>query len=109
MAGMGPNAFFGAGGGWGGPGPAACASWLLDRPEYHKAVGAPVSEAAESPPGHFRRTFASGTKVLVIDTALKTPRKTVSCIWWADGTTTGDPATCSSGRIDGKDKGKYKM
>ena len=45
LAGMGENAFYGAGGGWGGPGPSACASWLMDRAEYHKVrmirVGAP--------------------------------------------------------------------
>ena len=75
--------YFGVGGGWGGDGPGACASWLRRYPEYSKPLGEPTGEATltQGPYGScsllgpkpkargdtsgciYTREFASGTKV----------------------------------------------
>eukprot|EP00935_MAST-01C_sp_MAST-1C-sp1_P001262 g1262.t1 len=90
LVGAGPNAFFGAGGGWGGPGPDGCASWLEDRAEYHKALGEPLGDGKEDPPGVFTRAFKSGTHVKHQPQVGMNGKEHASCIWWADGTTTGN-------------------
>lgn len=61
-------AYFGVGGGWGGDGPHACASWLRRYPEYEKPLGEPKGAATitNSTWGNvYTREFASGTTVYV--------------------------------------------
>ena len=48
LVGMERYAYFGAGGGWDGDGPNACASWLRHRPEYARPLGAPLGRAVEA-------------------------------------------------------------
>jgi hypothetical protein len=91
LAGAGENAFYGRGGGWGGNGASACASWLEWPAEFDKALGAPTGAAAEAAPGVFTRAFASGTHVYA-----DTNKGGGHCVWWSDGATTGDAATCAT-------------
>ena len=92
LAGMGKYAYYGRGGGWDGVGEQACASWLEWMPEYSRPLGEPAGPAAQPAPGVFTRSFATGTKVFI-----NTTRGGGHCVWWADGATTGNPATCAAG------------
>jgi hypothetical protein len=89
LAGAGEYAYYGRGGGWGGNGAEACSSWLEWPSEFSKPLGAPKGVATEVKPGVFTREFATGTRVYA-DTA----KGGGHCIWWSDGTTTGDTANC---------------
>ena len=89
LVGMGKYAYYGRGGGWGGNGASACASWLERPPEFEKPLGEPKGVAAEVRAGVFTREFASGTRVYV-----DTSKGGGHCIWWGDGSTTGNLANC---------------
>lgn len=94
LCGMGENAFYGAGVGWEFEGPGGCAAWLQDRPEYHRPLGEPTGPATSTHSGNvtvYTRTFKTGTHVML------KPRppgqrdaQDESCIWWSDGSTTGN-------------------
>ena len=59
-------AYVGVGVGWGGEGAGACASWLADRPEFHRPLGAATGAPRNATAGNtttFSRAFASGTTV----------------------------------------------
>eukprot|EP00966_Prymnesium_polylepis_P335219 7390579-Prymnesium_polylepis.1 len=90
-------AYFGAGGEWGGEGPEACSSWLKVWPEYGYPLGEPQGKAAETAEGIYTRSFASGTHVwLNASYTRRSPgSRGKSCIYWANGKTTGD--ACSGG------------
>jgi hypothetical protein len=89
LVGAGKYAYYGRGGGWGGNGEKACASWLERPEEFDKPLGEPLGVAAEVKPGVFTRHFASGTKVYA-----DTSKGGGHCIWWGDGSITGNPANC---------------
>ena len=91
LAGAGEYAYYGRGGGWGGNGASACASWLEWPPEFDKPLGAPTAVASEPAPGVFTRAFASGTHVFI-----NTTKGGGHCVWWADGSVTGDEKTCAT-------------
>lgn len=104
LIGVSKYGYFGIGGGWGGPGPEACSSWLRRYPEYTRPLGEPVSDAvatnATGDPSttQYTRTFRSGTKVywgqhLAPEPATR-PRNRGACIFWADGTVTGNATQC---------------
>ena len=92
LTGMGKYAYYGRGGGWGATGESACASWLQWMPEYDRPLGEPTAVAAEPSPGVYTRAFATGTRVF-----LNTTKGGGHCVWWSDGATTGDEATCAAG------------
>ena len=92
LVGMGQYADYGRGGGWGATGASACASWLQWMPEYDKPLGEPKAVAAEPSPGVYTREFATGTQVF-----LNTTKGGGHCVWWSDGTTTGDGESCAKG------------
>jgi len=102
----GENAYFGAGSTW-----ATCDSWLVDYQlaNYRKKLGRPMGDAAltSSAPGGgdkvYTRRFASGTHVRLHMPAGSEPDRggckrvqpdpklrCTSCIWWGDGTATGN-------------------
>jgi hypothetical protein len=94
--------YFGIGGGWGGPGPSACASWLHEYPEYSKPLGAPLGDAAVSngtdgQPAYSRH-FASGTSVysgqFLPPIPPQRPQNHGACIFWSDGSVTGNATRC---------------
>jgi hypothetical protein len=94
--------YFGIGGGWGGPGPSACASWLHEYPEYSKPLGAPFGDAAVSngtdgQPAYSRH-FASGTSVysgqFLPPIPPQRPQNHGACIFWSDGSVTGNATRC---------------
>jgi hypothetical protein len=91
LAGMGKYAYYGRGGGWGGNGAKACASWLEWPAEFSKPLGEPKGVATEVKPGVFTREFATGTKVYS-----DTSKGGGHCIWWSDGSVTGNTANCPS-------------
>jgi hypothetical protein len=103
LVGMGTYSYFGVGGGWDGDGPSACSTWLRRYPEYDKPLGEPLADGVQSN-GVWTRSFASGTHVWVNESF--NPRHTPpggpgrACIWWADGTTTGD--ACGQHAMDAK-------
>ena len=90
LAGAGEYAYYGRGGGWGGNGASACDTWLEWPAEFDKPLGAPAGPAALVAAGTFTRSFASGTKVFI-----NTTKRGGHCIWWSDGSTTGDATTCA--------------
>ena len=63
-----------------------------EHPEYSKPLGEPLGAAkvvAGKPPhAIWTRSFKSGTRVFLNTT--DHPKVDTSCIWWADGTTTGN-------------------
>lgn len=80
LAGVEPGQYFGAGAEW-----SACDDWLIPHPEYAKPLGVPDGPAVVSGGGAvFTRSFGGNATRVTIDTGKQT-----SCIWWADGTTTG--------------------
>ena len=98
-------AYFGVGGGWGGDGPSACASWLREYPEYSKPLGKPLGLPRTTVLHNqtaYSRAFASGTKVFVgqyLAPTGKDPRPGHAtnfgrCVFWADGSYTGQPEFC---------------
>jgi len=91
LAGAERYAYYGKGKGWEGSGEAACATWLEWPREFSAPLGAPAGAAAEPEPGVFTRAFATGTHVFA-----NTTKGGGHCVWWSDGTTTGDAATCAT-------------
>ena len=89
LIGAGEYAFYGRGGGWNGVGADACSTWLEWPLEYDKPLGAPAGPAKEGPTGTFARVFATGTHAWV-----DTSKGGGHCIWWADGSSTGDLTHC---------------
>ena len=100
---MGRYSYFGVGGGWDGDGPDACASWLRHYAEYDKPLGAPLADGQQDPStGVWTRRFASGTHKWVNESyGRHTPKGGPgrACIWWADGSTTGD--ACAQAGLSG--------
>lgn len=99
---MNKYSYFGIGGGWGGPGAGACASWLHEYPEYSKPLGSPLGDAvvakgADQQPTYTRK-FASGTVAYVgqylTPIPPQRPGNRGECIFWADNTTTGNASNC---------------
>ena len=88
LAGMEAYAYYGAGVGWNGNGESACSTWLEWKPEYTKPLGAPTAKAVPVG-GVYTRSFATGTKCKI-----DTNKGGGSCIWWSDGSETGDEKTC---------------
>lgn len=92
LVGMEKHAYFGAGGGWMGDGPSACATWLKEWPEYSYSLGEPAGPAVEESDGVYSRAFSSGTRVwLNASYSSKSPGGDgKSCIYWSNGEHTGD-------------------
>jgi hypothetical protein len=86
---VGENSYFGAGNTWD-----TCESWLVDYQiaEYQKKLGAPLSDAVLKVAltnTSYTRHFSSGTRVALTVPAVKGAKPT-SCVWWADGSRTGN-------------------
>jgi hypothetical protein len=65
----------------------------MDRAEYHKPLGKATAVAKVNADGVYTREFASGTRVMhQPGMPGKNRTEAKCCIWWADGTTTGN--TC---------------
>ena len=100
LVGMGKYSYFGTGR-WAGSGETACASWLDAWSDYGKPLGEPTGDArvieGAPPLAVWTREFAGGTHVIFNGTRPATPhasnwrRAITATIWWADGTTSGDP------------------
>ena len=108
MLGMERWAYIGVGVGWGAfGGEEVCDSWLSDRPEFHKPVGEAIGQAtvtnATVNTTRWQRSFRSGTRVEMEITSVTHPGvahpgvdiemagpKVQSCIYWSDGSTTGN-------------------
>lgn len=89
LLGMEENAFIGTGTDWGD-----CLNWAVPRPEWEKPLGTPLSPPLFNETGPIAtatRSFATGTHVRLRAVDLKVHTQLLdSCIWWADGSTTGD-------------------
>jgi hypothetical protein len=93
LIGMGKWSYFGAGSGWDGDGADACATWLKVWPEYSKPLGEPLGPAIVLKGNGkiksiWTRKFKSGTHVFLNTT--DHPKVDTFCIWWSDGSTTGN-------------------
>ena len=93
LVGMGKWSYFGAGSGWDGDGADACATWLKVWPEYSKPLGEPVGPATVvqgngKTKSIWTRKFKSGTHVFLNTT--DHPKVDTFCIWWSDGTASGN-------------------
>mmetsp|Transcript_24832 Transcript_24832/g.74714 ORF Transcript_24832/g.74714 Transcript_24832/m.74714 type:complete len:368 (+) Transcript_24832:126-1229(+) len=91
LVGVGKGAYFGAGNTWD-----TCESWLIDYQlaEYSKPLGEPLGSAqATSLHGgmQYTRKFATGTHVRLWVSNDKDAKTSVqSCVWWSDGSMTGN-------------------
>lgn len=89
LLGMEENAFIGTGTDWGD-----CNNWVAPRPEWERPLGAPLSPPVFNETGPIvtaTRAFATGTHVRLRAIGLKVHSEFLdSCIWWSDGTTTGN-------------------
>lgn len=126
LIGASQNSYFGVGDGWSGDGPDACATWLRRYPEYAKPLGEPVSDYAVAAGSHgactlldpdpstsdtsgclFSRDFESASVFLGQYAPPSSARDQWgdaanygSCVWWADGSLTGDADDCPpNGRV----------
>jgi hypothetical protein len=101
MLGAGDNAYFGAPFEHGPTGSPGDRMWVLPawdgwRPEYSRALGTPLGTAAVDAAGIATRRFASGTHVLLNLTAIESGTVPGGCVFWSDGSLTGDPSTCAT-------------
>lgn len=99
LLGAGSNAYFAAPFEHGPAGTPGDRMWILPawdgwRPEYSRALGAPLGAANVDAAGIATRRFASGTHVLLNLTAIGSGTVPSGCVWWSDGNLTGDPSTC---------------
>lgn len=85
----GENSYFGAGNTWD-----TCESWLVPYQiaEYQKPLGAPKHDAKVvngTKATTYSRAFGSGTHV-VLEVPFSAKGSLASCVWWGDGSSTGN-------------------
>ena len=91
------GAYLGLGIGWSGEGAGACEAWLRAYPEYKRPLGEPLGAYALTNGSYgdiYTRKFASGTKVYVGQHLPPVRGNFGYCVFWSDGTTTGNATQC---------------
>ncbi|KAH8068189.1 hypothetical protein JL720_12281 [Aureococcus anophagefferens] len=115
LIGVHEHGYFGVGGGWSGAGESACDTWLYQYPEYSKSPGAPKSDFTvakgshglnctllDDKPSHkdvFLGQYAAPAFGADADDAVGALLGTSNygaCVFWSDGTTTGNATLCPS-------------
>lgn len=96
-------AYIGLGAGWSGSGAGACSAWLEPYPEYSKPLGEPLGHYVTTNGTYgevMTRKFSTGTKVYVGQHVPPAPKGKPStagnCIFWSDGTVSGNASQCDS-------------